>query len=38
MQSDVTYINNVNICKQYINFYTSIFHADKLGANKHLTA
>jgi len=38
MQSDVTYINNVNICKEYINFYTSIFHADKLGASKHMTA
>jgi len=38
MQSDVSYINNVNICKEYINVYASIFHADKLGAGKPMTA
>lgn len=38
MQSDVSYINNVNICKEYIKFYASIFHADKLGAGKPMTA
>jgi hypothetical protein len=38
MQSDVTYINNANICKENINFYTSIFHADTPGASKAMAA